>query len=999
MDVAATSTGAAVARAAIEGLPGRGKGDWRVHEVRVNKRVVGELGQLCEPLPLCFQAWRQISTAVRERSSSTRGGYVGEGLVDLREVEGSGNIGYAVVEPRRCAGLQSGPESVEGPLGVIAVVGIVAVLDASGRVLQGAVGVAAAGQWAGHASERDCGTAGATCLEGEQELLQVARRGAGGRLLLGDNGCESAFESDNSVRMCGLGRHQLGCVALEAVDLLGQLVVSMPHVLKAFGGGVGGAVARSKLMEVLQGALGECATSETCIVRALGGGGVSAPVTGVPGARKGGTSAGHVGLMGLPPSARPAAGPSASTSAVAGAAAGPAGSNFTGSAELAPAGAAKIICQAGCMAPRCPVPKEGHPGSRSQRGGPEQGSPSAGRYSQLADSSGAAAPAHAAAASSAASGSAAARGAAPSAPPSAAPAAGARGHGGGSAGWGGPLAVFLAASFLQTAGLYLGTACYVRWMDVLSAQQGLFPQAGAGGPAAGGPPPATREEPWPALDDPVVRRFRGLVPSGADSGPLGAEFWVGVLTGAVPVVWLGWVVQSQNLQLWAKVLISGAVLAAINGFSAWATMVPDPSGWEACKERLGPGGLMNYRVFSAGSNQGGEQADLSQVATDLLMLEVRGLWLMGRQSRHYTCVGTMFSATSCYCVLFALGLYDVVRSLLVRGGEARRRAERHRPLSGAGRGHRRVLLHRERILLHGGDRCGGRDDHIGLRQPRGGRGGFELDQRPRAGASGTEAVLPGHRPQQPQLPMPIGRTEVSTDTMASMDVAGNVVGPLVDVAEVTVAPCCVPFCSLGGLYYLREAPGAATGRPWTAEAAQVHLQQQSDYSRQRERLMEQLKQLTAELEHEQLRARERETQRAEAERRHLEQLAQRLAEEEKSALEEAAGLLDAARLRRAEAARRAAGAAGRLGSLEAELAESRQAILRCHDEVTRRTAEALESVASLSAEAGEAERELALLAEAAGPAEAEKEKPPPDGPDEAPALPEPEKPEPTPDPE
>mmetsp|Transcript_80620 Transcript_80620/g.216603 ORF Transcript_80620/g.216603 Transcript_80620/m.216603 type:complete len:153 (+) Transcript_80620:634-1092(+) len=94
-----------------------------------------------------------------------------------------------------------------------------------------------------------------------------------------------------------------------------------------------------------------------------------------------------------------------------------------------------------------------------------------------------------------------------------------------------------------------------------------------------------------------------------------------------------------------------------------------------------------------------------------------------------------------------------------------------------------------------------------------------------------------------------------------------------------------------------------------------------------------------------------------------------------------------------------AGAAGRLGSLEAELAESRQAILRCHDEVTRRTAEALESVASLSAEAGEAERELALLAEAAGPAEAEKEKPPPDGPDEAPALPEPEKPEPTPDPE
>lgn len=563
--------------------------------------------------------------------------------------------------------------------------------------------------------------------------------------------------------------------------------------------------------------------------------------------------------------------------------------------------------------------------------------------------------------------------------------------------------MFLAAGFLQTAGLYLGTACYVRWMDVLSARQG--PQAAAGG---AGPSPAPEGRPWPALDDPLAG---GHVLSWAEAsgaqGPWGAEFWLGVLTGAVPVVWLGVVVHSQNLQPWAKVLISGALLAAVNGFSAWATMVPDPSGWEACKERLGPGGLMNYRVFAAGSNQGGEQADPAQIVTDLLMLEVRGLWLMGRQSRHYTCVGTMFSATSCYCVLFALGLYDAVRSLSLQIEEARRAAV----LSVTGFSLVLVVgIDALFSIVNGYCYTVEIVVAVVLTTLVYGSPVVAAAATNWAGDEGPETTRPlearpGHSTQQPRLPMPIGRTEVSSDTMASMDLAGNVVGPLADVAEVTVAPCCVPFCSLGGLYYLREAPGAAMGRPWTAEAAQAHLQQQSVHSRQREKLLEQLQQQKAELEYEHLRARERETQRAEAERLHREELAQRLAEEERGALEEAASLLEGARSRRANLAQRAEGAAESLRSLEAELAESRLALLRSHDEANGRTAQALEGAACLAAEAADAERQLAILAEALGPAEAEKlqlppdatkaeDEPPPGGDGVSPGPPEPEKPEP-----
>jgi len=83
-----------------------------------------------------------------------------------------------------------------------------------------------------------------------------------------------------------------------------------------------------------------------------------------------------------------------------------------------------------------------------------------------------------------------------------------------------------------------------------------------------------------------------------------------------------------------------------------------------------------------------------------------------------------------------------------------------------------------------------------------------------------------------EAPLAAGSTPVSPVSLAPGPTRNGPsgTGPS-DLGVVTVPPCMVPFCSLGGLYYLRDEPGALSRRPWNEESQRMHERQVAEFGR------------------------------------------------------------------------------------------------------------------------------------------------------------------------
>ncbi|CAE8662740.1 unnamed protein product, partial [Polarella glacialis] len=189
-----------------------------------------------------------------------------------------------------------------------------------------------------------------------------------------------------------------------------------------------------------------------------------------------------------------------------------------------------------------------------------------------------------------------------------------------------PVVAVLLGFLAQNAGLYFGTRSYVLWMD-------------------------EAHRPLQGLDD---RHQEGSFTAASKSSWLPTLAWgLEIVTDLLPVLWFGVVMRSSNLRLWSQTLLTATLLSTLKGFMSWATVLPDEEGWEGCRERLGSDGLKYYR----------SQVELWAVLTDLLLLEVRGLWA-GHEHRQRFCADATFSGNTYLSALFCTSLFEAVAGSL-----------------------------------------------------------------------------------------------------------------------------------------------------------------------------------------------------------------------------------------------------------------------------------------------------------------------------------------------
>ncbi|CAJ1365803.1 unnamed protein product [Effrenium voratum] len=185
--------------------------------------------------------------------------------------------------------------------------------------------------------------------------------------------------------------------------------------------------------------------------------------------------------------------------------------------------------------------------------------------------------------------------------------------------WAIPGLALLAGLFLEHAGLYLATRRYVQWMDELQR---------------------------PGLELHIQLEGSANESLGSDLGFI--ALLLEILADLLPVLCLGLILCLGDLRLWCQTMFSAALLMTLKGFASWATVVPDARGWKACQERLGLDGLRYYR----------EDLPMSKMVPDILLLEVRGLWV-GSPLRQRLCADAPFCSSICLSTLFCTSLCEV----------------------------------------------------------------------------------------------------------------------------------------------------------------------------------------------------------------------------------------------------------------------------------------------------------------------------------------------------
>eukprot|EP00932_Pfiesteria_piscicida_P003157 SRR837773.13068.p1 GENE.SRR837773.13068~~SRR837773.13068.p1 ORF type:complete len:556 (-),score=103.51 SRR837773.13068:220-1839(-) len=498
----------------------------------------------------------------------------------------------------------------------------------------------------------------------------------------------------------------------------------------------------------------------------------------------------------------------------------------------------------------------------------------------------------------------------------------------------------------------MGTRSYVLWMDELaepvlhdraeggdelgghSAAAALAGAAGrlarGGGSAADRGTAAlasTELQESLTLADPLEEFLRSARSRSADvdpqDGETAAQIIVDVLTSVVAILWLGWVVRMHDLRSWTKALLTGALLAFLKGFLAWATVLPDAAGWRSCRDRLGLDGLTYYRELSSGS-AGGGGIGFFQAWQDIILLEMRGLWLVSRATRQSVCADTMFSSTVSFTVLFAASFFDALRASTKRLDdrlETRRgwSARRSTVLALVGTFLMVVLLAQLASAL-----CSVHhytlDVAIALPLTL-----MVYSSVPVALASEQWSAMSVADDEgrhfkgddaEAQAPLAAG----SNPTSPVAPTRGISMPPLAnDLGIVTVPPCMVPFCSFGGSYHLRDEPGTPLHKPWNEDIQRLHEQQVRDFRAISEENAGRRRQLEEALEEERIQAKKRAGKAAVRVDSILSSTERQLAEEEERRSAEAR--------QRADAEREAAVASAEKAKAELALLASRELVL------------------------------------------------------------------------
>jgi len=458
-----------------------------------------------------------------------------------------------------------------------------------------------------------------------------------------------------------------------------------------------------------------------------------------------------------------------------------------------------------------------------------------------------------------------------------------------------PLVGFLASLLIQSIGLCASTQRYVLWMAQLDHQlvshDGAVPAGAAG----------NRSLPIEMLGP--RDNFADWLGHGSAS-----KLPVDVVAWAIPCVWVATALTSGNLRLWAHTLLAASLLALMKGTFAWMTLVPDASGWEACRERLHP--------------QGQQPAPVPSV------LMVLGLWfqdLVFGMRRQQTLVCTSsFSGPSYICALFSLGLYDACRI------KVRQLKPQFRTLS-----HVLSAVVLTAIVLT--------DAYLDLVTGR----QYTMD----VALALAFALL--------FYSSPVIAMSVDSFLIWGCPIDADAKGGC-DVGDVVVPPCCMPFCFMHGRYFLHTKPAdqVQAAMRAQAEARRVAEEFRLEQEEATRRVMELETQLKAVRQRSELRERQDD---ADMQRRLGDQLAEARRVQETRLAKELARLeasANAEQQRGAELEARAAQATARLREtqlqhekekpqLEAELEAARQAAEAAHAALIRSQEEAEEGSRSV----------------------------------------------------
>eukprot|EP00933_Yihiella_yeosuensis_P033653 TRINITY_DN27308_c0_g1_i1.p1 TRINITY_DN27308_c0_g1~~TRINITY_DN27308_c0_g1_i1.p1 ORF type:complete len:406 (+),score=34.74 TRINITY_DN27308_c0_g1_i1:136-1353(+) len=209
-----------------------------------------------------------------------------------------------------------------------------------------------------------------------------------------------------------------------------------------------------------------------------------------------------------------------------------------------------------------------------------------------------------------------------------------------------PGALFAGAFLFQNLCLHAATHYYVQWMFRLRANLGSDKDGTES--TISGEQLSTQIEDG-SLHDPIA----GLL--GYHDIPVAA---MDALSALVPFTWFILVIGRGNIHIWTKCCFCGALLAFFKGVCSVATIVPDSTGWDNCKARLGDDGVKYFKE-AENLDFGG---DWLTALKDLFTLELLGAVTPGGNVRHLRyCADMVYSGHTYFVTLFALGLYDLTR--------------------------------------------------------------------------------------------------------------------------------------------------------------------------------------------------------------------------------------------------------------------------------------------------------------------------------------------------
>eukprot|EP00931_Biecheleriopsis_adriatica_P075527 TRINITY_DN49374_c0_g1_i1.p1 TRINITY_DN49374_c0_g1~~TRINITY_DN49374_c0_g1_i1.p1 ORF type:complete len:476 (+),score=52.77 TRINITY_DN49374_c0_g1_i1:28-1455(+) len=382
--------------------------------------------------------------------------------------------------------------------------------------------------------------------------------------------------------------------------------------------------------------------------------------------------------------------------------------------------------------------------------------------------------------------------------------------------WVMPAVLFLVALCIQNAGLYSATCRYIRQVDEVE------------GRAAGSELLLAALEDT-ALDDPLHRLLKpSRLAESLEGLSWPPSILVDLMSNVLTVSWLVWVIRYHDLQLWTRVLLTGTMLALLKGFLSWSTIVPDASGWTGCKERLGVDGLRYFREASRSGFLG-----FLQSLQDIFLLTMQSLWVLSRSTPHQLCADGVFSCSTSSCALVAVALYGAVQ-----GAVTESRHERRATVLGLTGLLLLSVVIADMALAVGSKLHYSLDVFLALPLTLLLYGSPAVALASSSWAEVDEAI-----------PLCNGALGVplqhSHHRPPSIDSVGQDL-PTGDLGVVSVAPCCIPFCFIGGSYFLhaRQSPGTLH---WSEEAASKHRQRIAHISAEIEQAFQRCEEVEAEV--------------------------------------------------------------------------------------------------------------------------------------------------------